>query len=366
MSNLFESTRIGILELRNRFVRSATQDWLAEKDGRVSEAQLALYDELAAGGVGLIITAHSAVSLPHGRAGNPQNAISHDKYIDGYSRLTDTVHKQGARLVVQLSHAGCQTNLDMTEGEMPVAPSDLFDEKGTQIARAMTREDISRLVDDFGTAAARAKRAGADGVQIHMAHGYLLAQFLSPWSNQRTDEYGVSRDGRTRLLAEVVWRVRETVGRGYPVLVKLNTTDGVDSPKQLTLDDVVQAAQVVADHGADAIETSGGTVRVNRLVMAKPGIIKPEQEGYFANAAAAIKEKVTVPVILVGGNRSLACMEDILNKGAADLVSLSRPFVREPDLVNRLAAGQSRVTCVSCNACFNPKGLRCYYDGKGC
>ena len=362
---MFEPFHIGTLKLRNRFVRSATQDWLAEKDGRVSLAQVTLYEALAAGGVGLIITAHSAISLPGGRASQPQNAISHDKFIEGYRRLADKVHHYNAALVLQIAHAGCQTNFEMTEGEMPLAPCDLFDEKDVQIARGMTHEDIARLLDEYGAAAIRAKSSGADGVQIHMAHGYLLAQFLSPWSNQRTDEYGGSREGRVRLLAEVVWRVRESVGRQFPVLVKLNTTDGVETAPQLTIEDVLYAAQIIVDHGADAIETSGGTGRVNRLVMAKKGILKPGLESYFAPAAAAIKAKVNVPVILVGGNRSLTVMESILQEGKADFISLSRPFVREPDLINRMAAGQLKATCVSCNACFNPKGLRCYYEGPG-
>lgn len=365
MSKLFEPFHIGTLKVRNRFVRSATQDWLAESDGRISDAQVTLYDSLAAGGVGLIITAHSAISLPVGRASQPQNAISHDKFIDGYRRLADTVHRHDAALVLQIAHAGCQTNFEMTEGEMPLAPCDLFDIKGAQIAREMTHDDIARLLDEYGTAAIRAKSSGADGVQIHMAHGYLLAQFLSPWSNQRTDEYGGSREGRVRLLAEVVWRVRQSVGWQFPVLVKLNTTDGVETMPQLTIEDVLYAAQVIADHGANAIETSGGTGRVNRLVMSKIGILKPELEGYFAQAAAAIKAKVSVPVILVGGNRSLAVMESILQEGKTDFISLSRPFVREPDLVNRMLAGQPKATCISCNACFNPKGLRCYYEGPG-
>ncbi|EGO64988.1 NADH:flavin oxidoreductase [Acetonema longum] len=364
MGTLFEPASLGTLKLRNRFVRSATQDWLAEKDGQISDAQISLYTALAAGGAGLIITAHSAVSLPLGRAGNPQNAISHDKYIAGYSRLTDAVHKHGARIILQLSHAGCQTDRELTEGEMPVGPSDVFNAQGLRIARAMTHGELEKLIDDFGVAAMRAKRAGVDGVQVHIAHGYALAQFLSPWSNQRTDDYGGSRENRLRLLAEVIWRIREAVGGDFPVLVKLNTTDGVDAPETLTLDDVVCAAQTIADHGATAIEASGGTGRVSRLVMANTGIVKPEQESYFAPAAAAIKAKVSLPVLLVGGNRSRAVMEANLAQGKADFISLSRPFVREPDLVNRLAAGQEKAACISCNACFNPKGLRCCFTDK--
>jgi 2,4-dienoyl-CoA reductase-like NADH-dependent reductase (Old Yellow Enzyme family) len=123
------------------------------------------------------------------------------------------------------------------------------------------------------------------------------------------------------------------------------------------------AANMIAEHGVDAIETSGGTVKESRVIMAKPGILKPEQEAYFAPAAKQVKSAVKVPVILVGGLRSTAVMESLIADGTADMVSLSRPFVREPDLVNKLAAGQTKSTCVSCNACFNPAGLKCRYEG---
>lgn len=363
MSILFDPIKIGTTTFRNRFVRSATQDWLTHSDGTVSEAQLALYEQLAAGGVGLIMTGHSYVSHPLGRAGNPQNAIYHERFIDGYKKMVEVVHRHDAKIFLQLAHAGRQTVPELIGGQMPVAPSDMFDEKGQQVARAMTVDEIGVLMEDYEAAALRAKRAGFDGVQIHMAHGYLLAQFLSPYTNHREDEYGGSVDARIRLLCEVSYRVKAAVGRQFPVFAKLNTTDGVTAETQLSIEDVMYAANMIAEHGVDAIETSGGTVKETRVVMAKPGILKPEQEAYFAPAAKQVKSAVKVPVILVGGLRSTAVMEGLIADGTADMVSLSRPFVREPDLVNKLAAGQKKATCVSCNACFNPAGLKCRYEG---
>ena len=365
MSQLFEPFKIGPITFRNRFVRSATQDWLPQPDGQVSEAQLELYEQLAAGGVGLIMTAHSYVSHPLGRAGNPQNAIYHERFIEGYKKMVEVVHRHDAKIFLQLAHAGRQTLPELIEGNMPVAPSDLFDEKGQQVARALTLDEIERLLEDYEAAAMRAKRAGFDGVELHMAHGYLLAQFLSPYTNHRTDEYGGPVDQRIRLLCEVSYRVKSAVGRQFPVYAKLNTTDGVTAETQLSLEDVIYAAQMIAEHGIDAIETSGGTVKETRVVMSKPGIVKPEQEAYFAAAAKQVKAAVKVPVILVGGLRSTAVMEELIANGAADMLSLSRPFVREPDLINKLAAGQARSSCVSCNACFNPAGLKCRYTGPG-
>ena len=363
VNKLFESYQIGPVTYRNRFVRSATQDWLCGSDGFVSTAQLELYKNLAVGGVGLIITGHSYVSHPLGRAALHQNGIFNEKFVEGYKRLVDTVQQQGAKIFLQLNHAGRQTIPDNTEGLMPVAPSDRFDEKGQQVARALTLDEIERIKEDFEAAALRAKRAGFDGVQVHVAHGYLLAQFLSPFTNNRQDEYGGSMEQRTALPAEIAYRVKAAVGKQFPVYAKLNTTDGVAGPVQLSMAEVVYAAQMLEAHGVSALETSGGTVKENRLVMAKPGILKPEQEAYFAPAAKQIRAAVKIPILLVGGMRSVDVMESLIEEGTADMVSLSRPFVREPALVNQLAAGQTKATCVSCNACFNPEGLMCRYAG---
>ncbi len=363
MSKLFESYQIGPVSYRNRFVRSATQDWLCGTDGLISAAQLELYKKLAAGGVGLIITGHSYVSHPLGRSAMRQNGIFDEKFVDGYKRLVETVHQQGSKIFLQLNHAGRQTIPDNTEGQMPVAPSDRFDEKGQQMARALTLGEIEQLKEDFEAAALRAKRAGFDGVQVHVAHGYLLAQFLSPFTNSRQDAYGGSMEQRTALPAEIAYRVKAAVGRQFPVYAKLNTTDGVSGPIQLSMEEAIYAAQMLEAHGVSAIETSGGTVKESRIVMAKPAILKSEQEAYFAPAAKQIRTAVKIPLLLVGGLRSVSVMESLIEEGTADMVSLSRPFVREPALVNHLAAGQAKVTCVSCNACFNPEGLMCRYTG---
>lgn len=362
MNPLFEPFQLGTLQLRNRFVRSATQDWLCNPDGTVSAEQLELYRQLALGGVGLIITSHSYISSPHGRAAIKQNGIFAEKFVEGYKRLVDVVHQHGARIVLQLSHAGRQTLPENIDGNMPLAPSDFFNDKGEQMARAITDAELEQLKEDFEAAALRAKRAGFDGVQIHAAHGYLLAQFLSPFTNHRNDLYGGSREARTALPAEIVYRIKAATGKQFAVLTKLNTTDGLNVPIQLSLDDALYAAEMMAVHGADALEISGGTAKESRTVMARPAINSPEQEAYFAAAAKQIKEKVNVPILLVGGIRSVAVMNKVIADGTADMVSLCRPFVKEPALVNKLAAqSQEKATCVSCNGCFNPEGLRCSF-----
>lgn len=243
-------------------------------------------------------------------------------------------------------------------GQVPVAPSAVRDGSTDLTPRALTEEEIWSLIDAHAAAMGRAKAAGCDGVQIHIAHGYLLSCFLSPYTNRRTDRWGGSLENRCRILQEIMARGRRAVGDKYPVLVKLNSTDGFAGDGYLTLPDAVAAARALAAWGACAIEVSGGH-RETRGVILRPGILRREQEAYFTEGARAVKAAVDVPVILVGGLRSLAVMEEAVASGAADLVALLRPFVREPDLVNRLQKGQAKSACVSCNACANPTGLKC-------
>jgi len=358
MSVLFEPVTIGGLHLKNRFVRSATHDYLGCPDGSISAQQMALYRDLAVGGVGLIVTGHAYVQHPLGRASVNQNAIYDDRFIEGYRGLVDVVHTAGAALVLQISHAGRQTPQDWPDDQTPVAPSAVREGQTGRTPRALTDEEIWSLIEAYVAAMVRAKAAGCDGVQLHVAHGYLLSAFLSPYTNRRTDAWDGSLENRCRILREIVTRGRRAVGDEYPVLVKINSTDGFTGEGYLTLADAVAAVRHLVEWGVDAVEVSGGH-REARSVMSRPGVLAPEQEGYFAEAARALKAAVDVPVILVGGLRSLAVMEDVVASGAADLVALSRPLICEPDLVKRLRAGQARAICSSCNACFNPAGLRC-------
>ncbi len=198
-----------------------------------------------------------------------------------------------------------------------------------------------------------------------MAHGYLLSSFISPYTNRRTDKWGGSLENRIRILGEIMQRARKAAGEDFPILAKLNSTDGMPGEGYLTLGDVVATAKALAGWGIAAIEVSGG-IREAKGVMSAPGIARPEQEAYFAPAAKAVKAAVDVPVILVGGLRSLAVMERVVQDGTADLVALSRPLIREPDLAGRFRTGQAaKATCVSCNACFNPaEGLKCRLPDK--
>lgn len=363
MSVLFTPIKIGAMTIKNRFVRSATQDFLGNDDGSISDQEMALYEKLAQNEVDMIITAHTYVQHPLGRASIRQNGIYEDRFILGYQKLAKTVHKYDTKLIMQISHAGRQTVLALTEDQTPIAPSAVTDRSTSQTPREMTEEDIYQLIEDFTAAMGRAKASGCDGVQLHIAHGYALSQFISPYTNRRSDKWGGTIENRTRILTEIITRGRKVVGPDYPILVKLNSTDGFSEQGYLSIEDVLYTAKLLENLGIAAIEVSGG-IKEAKGVMSRPGITKVEQEAYFASAAKAIKEAITIPVILVGGLRSQEVMTEIITSNTADMISLSRPFIKEPDFIKKLQAGQQKAACISCNACFNPKGLTCYCKDK--
>jgi len=362
MAILFDAVTINQLRLSNRFVRSATWEGLAEPDGGSTPRLNRLMAALAAGGVGLIITGHSYVD-PAGQAGPWQLGVDRDERLPGLRSMTAAVHEQGGRIAMQLAHAGLQADAGQT-GSEPLAPSAVPGfTKSTPIE--MTRDDIANAVQAFGRAAHRAKTAGFDGVQIHAAHGYLLSQFLSPVFNRRRDEYGGSLQRRARALLETVSQIRQQVGRTYPVLIKMNCSDCLDGG--LEVSEAAEVAVMLQDAGIDAIEISGGTGASGSLRPVRTGITTADQEAYFKEAAQTFRRKVSLPLILVGGIRSYAIAENIVRNGIADFISMSRPLIREPGLVNRWRSGDLRkADCLSDNKCFLPirrgKGVYCVVE----
>jgi len=228
------------------------------------------------------------------------------------------------------------------------------------VGREMDREELVAVPREFGLAAGRAKSAGFDGVQIHAAHGYLLSQFLSPFFNKRTDQYGGTVRDRARLLLEVVASVREVVGTDYPILVKMNSQDYL--PGGLNVEDMVTTAELLRTAGLDALELSGGTYLSGKFGFCRTERLEPgKSEAYYEGAARAYKDKVTVPLILGGGIRTLETAERLVSQGLADYIALSRPLIREPYLIERWRSGDMRpAACISGNGCFGPAG-----EGKG-
>jgi 2,4-dienoyl-CoA reductase-like NADH-dependent reductase (Old Yellow Enzyme family) len=365
MAELFETTSIKGLILDNRFVRSATWEGMAREDGSCTARLIDLMVELARGGVGLIISGHAFV-LKEGQAGPWQLAVHDDALKPGLQGMTAAVHDAGGKIVMQLAHAGGRALPELT-GREALGPSAEEGAEGSA-CREMTREDIQRTVKAFAGAAVRARASGFDGVQIHAAHGYLLSQFLSPYYNRRSDEYGGSVEGRARMVLEVLKAIRREVGETYPILIKMNSEDFLEGG--LETKEMVAVALLLEEAGIDAVELSGGTGDSGRYIPVRPGKIDGEdKEVYYRRAAGLYREKVGVPLMLVGGIRSYGVAEELVRSGAADYVSLCRPLIREPDLVNRWKSGDRRKsTCLSDNLCFKPvragEGLYCYTERK--
>jgi 2,4-dienoyl-CoA reductase-like NADH-dependent reductase (Old Yellow Enzyme family) len=366
MPQPFDRIVLKSLDIPNRFVRSATWEGLAAADGSVTPELAGRMAELARGEVGLIISGHAYVSR-EGQAGLRQLGAYADALKPGLADMAAAVHAAGGRIALQLAHAGMFANAALS-GLPPVGPSDLSTE-GLPACRPLDAAGIAALVAAFGRAAALARRAGYDAVQIHAAHGYLLNQFLSPAWNRRTDAYGGTPDKRARLLLEIAAAVRAAVGPECPVLVKLNTEDFV--PGGLTPAEAVAAAALLERAGVDAVELSGGCRPAGEARMpARKGFLKgPEQEVYYREAARLYKERVGLPLILVGGVRSIEVAEELVGSGLADCVALCRPLICEPDLIRRWRAGdRRRALCVSDNACYAPgyagEGVRCVTFAK--
>ncbi|MGA2989194.1 MAG: NADH:flavin oxidoreductase [Candidatus Korobacteraceae bacterium] len=360
MSILFESTIVNGMQLRNRFVRSATWEGMAAIDGTCTDRLIDLMAKLAEGGVGLIITGHSYVSR-EGQAGPWQAGIYNDSTVSGLTKMSEAVHQHGGRIAVQLAHAGAHAAANLS-GMEAIGPS-AVQKDGAAICREMTQEDIDRIVRAFGEAAARARRCGFDAVQIHAAHGFLLNQFLSPAMNRRTDNYGGTLANRSRIVLEVLRSVRKAVGENYPVLIKLNSEDFVEGG--FSVDDMLGVAKLLEQAGIDAIEISGGSTRAgSKFHPSRLGAITRENEGYYRDAARRFKQTVRVPLMLVGGIRSLDVAEALVSERVTDYIALCRPLICETDLVNRWKNGDTaKSACLSDNRCFNPtrsgEGLRC-------
>ena len=364
MSRLFESTKINGMNIKNRFVRSATHEAMAGLDGRVNDQLLGCMAELALGEVGLVITGHAHVAR-EGQAGPRQMGIYSDAMIDSLKRVALAVHEHGGLVAVQLAHAG-KNGIGKDE-YAPLSPSDVVVD-GVKKSSAMTVDEIKRTVNAFGDAAVRAVKSGFDAVQIHAAHGYLLSQFLSPYYNQRDDAYGGTLENRAKFLVQVYEEIRQRVGKSFPVLVKINSEDFLE--EGITVKEIIKVCHMLEDRGMDAIEMSGGTFESGKLIPSRAGTSKSEErEVYYRKAAEDFKKEIKIPLILVGGFLSFNIAEDVVTSGLTDYVALSRPLIREPHLVKRWAAGdRKKAFCISCNKCFSTlaleEALHCAMDKK--
>ncbi len=359
MTELFQGAFIGNMKVRNRFVRSSTWDGLARENGEVTEPMIDLYRSLANGVVGLILSGYAFIDK-RGKASPRMLGADDDALIPGLKQLANAVHEADGKVVLQIAHGGAQIMFDT--GLTLEAPSAVADRLTGKMPVEMTTGDIERVVAEFADAARRAREAGFDGVQMHGAHGYLLAQFLSPYTNVRSDDYGGPIENRAKIVFETYEAIRDAVGNDFPVMIKINSSD-FDNVG-LAPEDSLWVCRKLSEMGIDAIELSGGGPAAEELSPARTKIDAPGKEAYFREYAKQFTPHLDCPLILVGGLRSLEVAEEIYREGSAQFFSLSRPFISEPDLINRWQSGDTkRARCVSCNKCFVPparqKGFYC-------
>ncbi|WP_321517586.1 NADH:flavin oxidoreductase [uncultured Bacteroides sp.] len=388
MNKVFEPINLAGIIFPNRIIRSATYEGMSDERGNPTPQLLKKYEALAKGGVGGIITGFIGVNQQGKSTGYNMSMINEAEHINAYKCLTTKMHELGTPIIAQLNHCGGQTKEEAT-GMPVIAPSKIADYK----AKEMTKADILEVIEAFVKGIKNAKEAGFDGVQIHVAHGYLLSEFVSPRMNKRTDEWGGSTENRFRIIKTIFEKARKEVGN-YTMIVKMN---GYETLKNgLTIEESVKIAKLLEQAGCDGIEVSNGTVKaglatmrgqvpweimvaqnnkLNKMPKFIKGIIgavaektfpQPQPKSlYNLNAALSIKKAVNIPVIVVGGITNLEEIEDIIDNDKCDMVSMSRPFILESDLVNKFKAGkQTHAKCIQCNFCIisSESGpLRCYY-----
>jgi 2,4-dienoyl-CoA reductase-like NADH-dependent reductase (Old Yellow Enzyme family) len=363
MADMFTAGKLGSLTLPNRLVRSAVWEGLGDEQGRVTDQLVRYHERLARGGVGLIILGYTNV-WPNYRQSPGQTAIAGDEAIPGLKKLTDAVHRAGGRISIQLVHVGPQTTPEMSGGQTPVGVSAVVHPVfGTP--RALRTAEVKQIVADFGQAARRAREAGFDAIQIHGAHGYLVSQFLSPCWNARTDEYGGSPENRMRFAVEVYQAVRANAGK-LPVFIKLNLDDLIQG--STTPAEALPLAQRLSELGIDAIEVSAGGPASGQG-PARTKIKTEADEAYFLDLARQTRQVTKCALMVVGGFRSPSVINAAVGSGAVDFVTLGRPLIREPNLVNRWKAGDlARAKCISCNGCFTTlpygEGIQCLVELK--
>jgi len=330
MAYLLQPLEKGKLTLKNRLVMPPMATAKSNEDGSVSQEILEYYDEKTKGGyISLVIVEHSYISK-EGKASDRQLSVADDSLIGGLKKLSDIIHRNGSKAVMQINHAGSGTNKDVT-GYDPVGPSPVINPRRGNIPVELTKEERKRIVMDFRKAALRVKEAGFDGVEIHSAHGYLLNQFLSPLTNKRKDEYGGDIYGRIKIHLEIIKEIRDAVGEDFPILLRIGASDYKEGGT--TVEDSKIAAAAFEKAGVDIIDISGGFCGY---------IIEDKSPGYFAPLAEAIKDVVSIPVILTGGITKAEDAEKLLKENKADLIGVGRAILNDSTWAKRVIESLSQ------------------------
>lgn len=351
---LFTSKKIGEMTVPNRIVMTAMGNYLANTDGSVSEEDIAFYGARAKGGVGLVITECACVDFERGKGNTRQLSVDHDKYIPGLKRLADEVHKYNSVIAVQIYHPGRQGIAAINGNETMAAPSNKKCQVVQQPTHEMNKEEIKDMVDRFVQSAVRLQKAGIDAVEVHAAHGYLINQFLSPYTNLRKDEYGGTFENRMRFLDEIIAGIRKECGKNYPIIVRISVDEYMDYVGQpdlgLHLEDGIKIAKHLEKQGVDALDVSSGIYETMNTAWEPTGF----DQGWKIDNAAKVKKVVDVPVIGVSVIREPEYAEEILEEGKVDFIGSARQFFADPEWGNKAKAGQEKNIrkCISCLYCM--------------
>ena len=353
--HLFSPFHFRPFEIRNRIVMPPMAIYIPGSGGFVHQRLIDYYEARAAGGVGLIIVNATYVH-PNGSSHPNMTSITDDKFIPGFARLVDAIHRHGARTCLQLYHSGRQ-RYALVAGGQTISPSGIRCPVRKDPAHAPSVEEIRSLVEDYGQAARRAKAAGFDGIEIHCAHGYLLAGFLSPYQNKRTDEYGGDVSGRTRIVREILARCREAAGDDLLIGVRINGSDYVNDGN--TPEEVISIARLLAQNGAEYVHVSAGMAASAQYTFLPSAIPR----GFNVPLAERIREAVPTPVIACGAITDAEFAEGILRRGKVDLVAIGRPLMADPDLPIKARTGRLEETrpCLRCSKCAGvwPENMTC-------
>ena len=342
-THIFEPLTIKHMTLKNRIVMTPMGTNYGEQNGEMSFLHINYYEQRAKGGTGLLIVENASVDSPEGSNGTTQIRIDHDSYIPRLFKLSETVHKHGACIAIQINHAGASAQSARTNMQ-PVSASNIPSKAGGEIPRPLEKEEILRIVKKYGEAAKRAQIAGFDAVEIHAGHSYLLSQFLSPITNKRTDEFGGSPENRARFAKMVIEEVRAQVGPFFPIFVRISADEFLEGGN--TLEDTLDYLQYF-EKEVDVFDVSCG---LNGSIQYQIDANYLE-DGWRSYMAKAVKERYGKICITMGNIRDPQVAEDILERGDADLIGMGRGLIADPEWVNKVSFGDEKEIrkCISCN-----------------
>ncbi len=373
MENLLNTgCKIGSLNIKNRVIMEAMGNALSELDGSVSEADIAFYTERAKGGVGLIMSEATSVDSVTGRA-NPRNlCIDRDELIPGYRKLTDSLHKYNCAFFVELYHPGRQGDSELNGGRKMFAPSEIECKLTRQPVTAMTKDEIQYIERKFTDGAVRCLKAGVDGVLIHAAHGYLINQFLSPYTNKRDDEYGGTPENRARFALEIIRGIRENCGPGYPIGIRISACEyldyaGLSRDEGITPDLAKIYAKMFEEAGVDLLDVSSGIYETMNTAWEPTGF----DQGWKTELAGELKKTVKVPVVCTSVIREPAFAEKLLQDGVCDFIGSARAHLADPEWADKAFSGLANdirpcISCLNCMKTMAAGNMSCAVNARAC